>query len=121
MSMRDSIDSYINEQYGVEAEFPWERDDRSAVYRHKDNKKWFALIMDIGRDKFGLSGRGTVSVINLKTGDINLHEMLISENGIFPAYHMNKRKWITVLLDGTVPEENVRHLIDISFSWSLYG
>ena len=116
MSMRDAIDSYINEQYGVEAEFPWERDDRSAVYRHIDNKKWFALIMDVGRDRLGLSEKGVVSVINLKTGDINLHEMLIAENGIYPAYHMNKRKWITVLLDGTVPEEDVRRLIDISFS-----
>ncbi len=45
--MRERIDRYINEQYGVEAEFPWDRDDTSAVYRHRDNKKWFALIIAV--------------------------------------------------------------------------
>ena len=116
MSMRDRIDSYINEQYGVEAEYPWDRDNTSAVYRHKDNKKWFALIMNVKKDKLGLSGSGMVSAINLKIDDINIHEMLITEEGIYPAYHMNKRNWITVILDGTVPEEQVLSLLDMSFS-----
>ena len=91
--MRERIDRYINEQYGVEAEFPWDRDDTSAVYRHRDNKKWFALIMNVRRDKLGLSGDGYVAAMNLKIDDINIHEMLITEDGIFPAYHMNKRKY----------------------------
>ena len=114
--MRERIDRYINEQYGVEAEFPWDRDDTSAVYRHRDNKKWFALIMNVRRDKLGLSGDGYVAAMNLKIDDINIHEMLITEDGIFPAYHMNKRNWITVILDGTVPEEQVLSLLDMSFS-----
>ena len=54
--------------------------------------------------------------MNLKIDDINIHEMLITEDGIFPAYHMNKRNWITVILDGTVPEEQVLSLLDMSFS-----
>ena len=115
-TMRDRIDNYIYEQYGVEAEFPWDRDDTSAVYRHKDNKKWFALIMNVRRDKLGLSGDDVVSAINLKIDDINMHEMLVTEDGICPAYHMNKRSWITVVLDGTVPEEQVLSLLDMSFS-----
>ena len=113
--MRERIDRYINEQYGVEAEFPWDRDDTSAVYRHRDNKKWFALIMNVRRDKLGLSGDGYVAAMNLKIDDINIHEMLITEDGIFPGYHMNKQHWISVLLDGTVALPEILDLIDISF------
>ena len=44
-----------------------------------------------------------------------LQDELIRENGIFPAYHMNKKYWITVLLDGTIPKKQVENLIDVSF------
>lgn len=113
--MRKKIDRYIREQYGVEAEFPWAKYDDNAVYRHPENKKWFALMMDVGRDKLGLEGTDKISVINLKIDDFFLHESIINEEGIMPAYHMNKTHWITVLLDGTVPEENVISLLNISF------
>ena len=114
--MRRQINDYIKDQYGVSPEFPWPRYNEHAVYRHKDNKKWFALIMDVGRDKLGLSGKKSVSVINLKIDDVILHDTIIRENGIMPAYHMNKLHWITVLLDGTVPSEKVCALLDISYN-----
>ena len=114
--MRRQINDYIKDQYGVSPEFPWPRYNEHAVYRHKDNKKWFALIMDVGRDKLGLSGKKSVSVINLKIDDVILHDTIIREDGIMPAYHMNKLHWITVLLDGTVPSEKVCALLDISYN-----
>lgn len=114
--MRSRISKYINDQYGVTPEYPWPRYNTNAVFRHNDNKKWFALIMDVSLDKLGLSGKRVISVINLKTDDIILHDMVIKEKGIIPAYHMNKQNWITVLLDGTVPEDKVKDLIDISYN-----
>lgn len=114
--MRDKLNGYIQDQYGVTPEFPWPKYNSHAVYRHNGNKKWFALIMDVGRDKLGLPGSSPISVINLKIDDIILHDMIINEKGIMPAYHMNKQHWITVLLDGTVPEEKVKNLLDISFN-----
>ena len=114
--MRRQINDYIKDQYGVSPEFPWPRYNEHAVYRHKNNKKWFALIMDVGRDKLGLSGKKSVSVINLKIDDVILHDTIIRENGIMPAYHMNKLHWITVLLDGTVSSEKVCALLDISYN-----
>ena len=77
--------------------------------------KWFALVASIGRDKLGLDGKGYIDVINLKINDPMLQDELIHENGIFPAYHMNKKHWITVLLDGTIPKKQVENLIDVSF------
>ena len=111
VSMRKEIDRYINDMYGTAPGFPWPKYNSNAVYRHNDNKKWFALMMDVGRDKLGLSGSGIVSVINLKIDDVFLRDMIIKEDGIMPAYHMNKQHWITVLLDGTGPEDRVRSLI----------
>lgn len=114
-SLRNKVVEYINNQYGAEAEYPWEKYPDYAVFRHTNNKKWFALIMSVGRDKVGVSGEGLIDVINLKINDPILHDELVHEDGISRGYHMNKQHWITVLLDGTVSEDKVNNLIDISF------
>ena len=113
--MRQSIYDYIKKKYKVSPEFPWQKYLGNAVFRHDDNRKWFALIMDVEGDKVGVSGADYVDVINLKVDDMFFRDMIIQEDGIMPAYHMNKMHWITVLLDGTVPEERVKDLIDMSF------
>ena len=115
-AIRKSADRYIKDQYGVSPEFPWPKYNQHAVYRHTDNGKWFALIMEVGYDKLGLPGNSPAPVINLKIDDFFLRDMLIKEDGIMPAYHMNKQHWITVLLDGTVPSDKVNSLIDISYN-----
>lgn len=114
-ALRNRVIEFINNQYGAEAEYPWEKYSDYAVFRHTDNKKWFALIMSVGRDKIGLTREGMIDVINLKIDDPILHDELIHEDGISVGYHMNKQHWITVLLDGTVPYENICGLVDMSF------
>lgn len=114
MDRQTAID-HINNQYGIEPDFPWEGDLVSGVFRHKDNRKWFALIMLVRRDRLGLEGDEPVDCMNLKINDPMLHDMLCHEDGIMPSYHMNKRHWITVLLDGTVADEKVFELIDVSY------
>ena len=96
-------------------EYPWRKYDGNAVFRHADNKKWFALVMDVQREKLGFSGDEYVDVVNLKIDDMFFRDMIIREDGIMPAYHMNKMHWISVLLDGTVPEEKIFDLVDMSF------
>lgn len=114
--MREKIFAYIKKKYKTAPEYPWAKDSTSAVFRHSDNKKWFALVMYVGRNKLGLSGEGYVDVINLKIDDMMFRDTLVREKGIFPAYHMNKQHWITVLLDGTVEEEKTCDLIAASYS-----
>ncbi|MBR2295045.1 MAG: MmcQ/YjbR family DNA-binding protein [Clostridiales bacterium] len=113
--MRKEIVEYICSQYGSYPEYPWDKFPDYAVFRHTDNKKWFALVASVGRDKLGIEGDGKVDVINLKIGDPILHDELVHEKGIHPGYHMNKRYWISVLMDGTVSREQVEKLIDVSF------
>lgn len=112
---RQAVFDYIKRKYKITPEYPWRRDKESAVLRHVDNKKWFALIMKLKRDRLGLPGSDYLDVINLKVDDPFFRDMIIGEDGIMPAYHMNKQHWISVLLDNTVPDERVCELIDMSY------
>ena len=112
--MREEIEKYINDNYDNLQEYPWDEHPNYTTFKHKNNKKWFALIMDVSFEKLNIDKEGKVDVINLK----NIPEMiggLRKENGILPAYHMNKEHWITILLDGTVSKEKICDLIDISY------
>ena len=113
---RKKTEEYIKNQYGIEPDFPWDGDFVTAVFRHKDNRKWFALIMRVSGDRIGLDTDEPVDCMNLKIDDPMLLDMLIHEKGIIPAYHMNKQHWITVFLDGTVKDKKVTDLIDLSYS-----
>ena len=112
--MIKKIEKYINNNYDVLVEHPWEKYPNHTTFKHKDNKKWFALIMDIPYETLNIKKEGRVNIINLK----HISEMIggiRKQEGILPAYHMNKEHWITILLDGTVPENQICDLIDISF------
>lgn len=111
---RGQLKQYIIETYHCEADHPWMKYPNNEVFRHSNNRKWFALIMDVPREKLGLSGTELLDVVNLKCDPI-LIGSLRRDVGIFPAYHMNKANWITVALDGSVPDDTIRMLLDMSF------
>ena len=116
--MRKEIEEYINENYDILQEYPWNDAPNYTTFKHKNNQKWFALIMDVPFEKLKIDKDGIVNVINLK----HIPEMiggLRKEQGILPAYHMNKEHWITVLLDGTVPKQRICDLIDISYELTI--
>lgn len=111
---RDDLEDYIEDNYSAEPEFPWLKFPNYEVFRHDDNRKWFALIMDVSKSKLGLDGDEILDVVNFKCDQI-LIDSLTNEPGFFPAYHMNKENWITVALDGSVSDEKIIMLLDISF------
>ena len=111
---REALDKYIKNVYGATAEFPWLSAPTFAVYRHESNSKWFAVIMEIPKNKIGIEEEGNINVVNLKSDPL-LIGSLILDKGIHPAYHMNKNHWITVCLDGSVEEEKMIWLLNLSF------
>jgi len=116
--MRKEIENYINENYETIQEYPWDKYPNYTTFKHKHNKKWFALITDVPYQKLQINKDGMTDAINLK----NIPEMIGSlrkTKGILPAYHMNKEHWITVLLDGTVPKQKICDLIDISYDLTI--
>ncbi len=111
---RDDLEQFINENYNAESDYPWLKYPNYEVFRHSNNRKWFALIMDIPKNKLGLPGTDIIDVVNFKCDPL-LIGSLLKEAGFFPAYHMNKENWITVALDKSVNDDTIKMLLDMSY------
>ena len=111
---REELEAYILNHYSAQPDYPWADTPRAAVFRHAGNRKWFALLMEVPRDKLGLAGTEKLDIVNFKCDPI-LIASLRAEPGIFPAYHMNKASWITASLDGSVQAKTIELLLDVSY------
>ncbi len=113
---------YITSEYGVECEFLWpERFPTDAVFRNPQSRKWFGIIMTISGARLGLETEKDVEIIDLKFDKGQALDFAESTADIFPGYHMNKRNWITIVLDDTVDDAEIFRLIDKSFTLSSFG
>ena len=108
------IMAIVQEKYGNQLEYLWEKSPDTAILRHESNQKWYAVLMKISWEKLDKGREGLVEVINVKHDQV---VSLIQEKGIYPAFHMNKRYWISVPLDDTFTDEKVLELFEIS--WDL--
>ncbi len=111
---REELEKYITENYNANAEFLWAKYPDYAIFRHNSNRKWFVLIMTISKEKLGLPECDMIDIMNVKCETIMINSFR-AEKGIYAAYHMNKANWISVSLDGSVSDEKVKMLIDMSF------
>lgn len=109
---RQQIFDYVKQRYKTEPDYPWA--DGNAVLRHKENSKWYGVVLKVGFDKLGLTGDGQVDVLNVKCDPLLIGSLRTRE-GFHPAYHMNKDKWISIRLDGSVSEEEIQSLIHLSY------
>lgn len=111
---RQELTDYIFDRYSVEPDYPFPRDDVTCVFRHSDNRKWFGIAMVIPYRTLGIRKAGSVDILNIKCDPIIMGSFR-GKPGFLPAYHMNKDKWITVLLDGSAGQEDIRFLLDMSY------
>ncbi len=115
-SQISTIIEHIESEYNTEPEFLWpDRYPSYAVFRHGDNKKWFALVATISGKSLGLKENGQIDVINLKFDKNQTYDFAETSDHVFPAYHMNKNNWITIWLDGTLPNGLIFELIKKSY------
>ena len=108
------IITYVKNKYGDKLEFLWEKSPKNAVIRRKSTKKWYAAILTLSKRKLNLDSDEIIEIINLHNSPEEI-EKLIDNKKYFPAYHMNKKHWCTIYLDGTVGLEEIYKLIDISY------
>ena len=108
------LTDYIFDAFSVEPDYPFPRDDVTCVFRHTDNRKWFGIMMKIPYRTLGMNRDGETDIVNIKCDPV-LMGTLRGKPGFRPAYHMNKDKWITILLDGSAGREEVTALVDMSF------
>ena len=99
--------------YDTSPDYPFEEDFETAVFRHVDNRKWFALYMKVSRRKFGIDSDEIIDVVNLKL-PTEMFGSFGESDGVFPAYHMNKLHWISVLLPNT-QNDVLQFLLNASF------
>jgi len=115
MRVLDDVFAYAAEKYGIQPEYPWVRYPEYAALRHRDNQKMFALIGRIEKSRLGLPGTESVDILNVKLNDPLLVDLLLQQEGYLRAYHIRSVNWITVLLDGTVPLQDICRWLDVSF------
>ena len=106
------IMAFVQEKFGNQLEYLWEKSPDTAVLRHEDNQKWYAILMRIPWDRLDKGREGLVEAVNLKHDQV---ADLLSQNGIYPAFHMNKRYWISLPLDDTLTDEKVLELFERSW------
>ncbi len=111
---RKDVVQYIAEKYRVNPECLWLKYPDDQIFRHENNRKWFGLIMCIPKCKIGLNGNEKIDVLDVKCTKETVF-LLKNTEGYYPAYHMNKANWITVVLDDTLSDDTIKNLIDDSF------
>ena len=113
MTRQELID-HVFDAYSVEPDHPFRMDDVSCVFRHHGSRKWFALMMNIPYRTLGIARDGKTDILNIKCEPV-LAGSLRRQPGFLPAYHMNKDKWITILLDSSVEREEIEALLAMSY------
>lgn len=103
----------ITKKYNVSSEFLWDKYPSYGIFRSKSSNKWFAAILNVDKSKVINNESGEIEIINVKVDD--LVNSYLKEKGIYPAYHMSKKSWITIILNDTCKDEKIMNLIDISY------
>ncbi len=106
--------SYIRNHYGDDLEFLWKKFPDNAIWRRKDNKKWYAAILTVSKSKLGFDTEERVEIIDLRLRPDEM-EALLSQEHYYPGWHMNKKSWYTIILDDFISDEELRHRVDMSY------
>ena len=109
---------FIQKNFADEPEFLWEKFPNYAVFRRKDNRKWYAVIMSVPRNKLGLDGVEELEILNLRVEPQELDKIFDGEK-YFRGWHMNKKSWLTLRLDDTLTDEEIS--ARLSKSYELAG
>lgn len=99
--------------YNTTADYPFDEDFETAVLRHSDNRKWYAIVMRVPRRKFGFESDKVIDVVNLKL-PTEMFGSFGAADGVYPAYHMNKLHWISVLLPDAA-DDLIQFLVNVSY------
>ena len=109
-----AIIRYVADEYGDELEFLWQKFDDNAIWRRRDTGKWYGLLAVVSRQKLGQQADERVEIIDLRLDPAEL-AMTVDHQRYFPGWHMNKKHWYTIILDGSVSTAEICRRIDESY------
>lgn len=110
-----ALTAYVRKKYGNEPEYLWDKFPDNAVWRRTDNKKWYGALLTVSRRKLGIPSDEIAEIIDLRTAPETI-ENLIDNTRFFPGWHMNKKHWYTIILDGTVSLDEICRRLDESYA-----
>ena len=110
--------NYIKEKYNDDLEFLWQKFDDNAVWRNKQNSKWYGLLLTVSKRKLGIDSEEIVEIIDLRYKKGQVDE-IVDNIKVYPGYHMNKNTWITIILDGSLEIKTIYDLINNSYNLSI--
>ena len=109
------IIEYVRAVYGDELEFLWAKTPDNAIWRRKDNEKWYGVILTIPKNRLGFASDERIEIIDLRIQPERMEELLAQEH-YYPGWHMNKKHWFTVILDDGVTDQELCRRIDESYA-----
>ena len=119
-SQAQELITYVANQYGRDLEFLWERFSDNAIWRREDNGKWFGALLTVKRNKI-IPGDddSLIEILDVRCAP-DVIDFIVDKKKIFPGWHMNKRHWITIVLDGRMDMPQIYSLLDNSYELA-YG
>lgn len=111
------IVEFVKAEYSDELEFLWEKSPQNAIWRRKDNRKWYGGVFTVKKDRLGFDSPEYIEIIDLRMKPADADKILSREH-YYPGWHMNKKSWYTLILDGSVPDEEIRKRISESYALS---
>lgn len=103
----------VEANFNDKLEFLWEKSPNVAILRRKDSKKWYAVFFNLPKNRLGKFDKIETDIIDIHINEKDLE--LIDNKSVFPAYHMNKKHWLTICLDSSVPTEKIWALMQTSY------
>ena len=105
---------YARRTHGDELEYLWDKFPKYAVLRRKDSRKWYGILLTVTADRLGFNSTELIEILDLRIDPDEL-TALIDDEKYFFGYHMNKRHWLTICLNGSVPTEEIIKRLDKSY------
>ncbi len=102
---------YAHITYGDSPEYLW-KDSDSCILRRKDSGKWYAAVMTVEKRKLGIDSDGIAEIVDLHSDKV---DALLGNPAIYKGWHMNKKYWVTVVLDDSLKDKELFHLLDESY------
>lgn len=109
---RQQLLDYCKNEFQTVEDYPFEDDFTTAALRHRHNRKWYALLMNIPKSRLCKGSNAPTDVVNLKL-PTELQGSFSPLDGVYPAYHMNKLHWISVILS-EAQVDTVKFLVNVS-------
>lgn len=109
-----AIINYVRDTYGDELEFLWEKTPDAAIWRRKDNSKWYGVIIAIPKRRLGADSDEMIEIVDVRVNPEEI-DSIVDNKGYYLGYHMNKKHWITICLDNSLDINEICRCIDDSY------